>query len=283
MSYFMFIDLPKYLPEFLQALKFPKGVGSPFNDITITNAIIFSELDLGKKEGFGCPDGAIYFEYKKDDKTISTMILIEVKANETYVESYNPKKEYKKGYNSTIKGQLELRWRMKELLFNECFCNDNPNEYNDEKKTYLREIGSVRDFYVEDKDAEVKPLPHDRFYDNKDENSLASWRRLIVNETGKDKDKSGVKKFIDKLQGCENEVYFLVISKDEKNPFDSDDQNKPPNSKVVFPRCFTIKKEPDIELDKYSCKKLEWENAKKQFCWLPITWIENEDPTKNRE
>jgi len=280
MSYFMFIDLPKYLPEFLQALKFPKGVGSPFNDITITKAIIFSELDLGKKEGFGCPDGAIYFEYKKDDKTISTMLLIEVKANETYEESYNPDQEYKKGYNSTIKGQFELRWRMKEILLNKCFCDNKLTPYTKGKK-YLREIESVRDFYVEDKDQ-----PHDRFYSKNKMNAknlLARWRRLIINETGEENDESGVKKFIDELQGCENEVYFLVISKDTENPFDSDDQNKPTNSKVVFPRCSTIKKESHIELEEYSCEELPWKNAKKQFCWLPITWIENEDPTKNRE
>ena len=282
MSYFMFIVLPELMPEFLQALSFPKEVKKPFKDIKnkkITNAIIFSELDLGKKEGFGCPDGAIYFEYNGK----KTMILIEVKANEIYEKSYNPKKEYKKGYNSTIKGQLELRWRMKELLLNECFCNDNPNEYNDKKKTYLREIGSVRDFYLKDEDAKVKPQPHDRFYTkNKmdDENSLASWRRLIINETGEENDESGVKKFIDELQGCENEVYFLVISKDTKNPFDSDAKNDDDSFKVVFPRCSTIKKESH---EKYPCEELPWKNAKKQFCWLPITWIENEDPTKNRE
>jgi hypothetical protein len=277
MSYFMFIDLPKYLPEFLQALNFPNDVKNPFNE-NITKAIIFSELDLGKKEGFGCPDGAIYFEHNGK----KTMILIEVKANETYAKSYNPKKKYKKGYNSTIKGQLELRWRMKELLFNECFCNDNPNEYNDRKKTYLREIERMRDFYVKD-----KSQPHDRFYTkNKmdDENSLASWRRLIINETGEENDESGVKKFIDELQKCKNEeVYFLVISKETENPFFCDDQNKPRNSKVVFPQCSTIKKKPDIELEEYSCEELPWEDTKRQFCWLPITWIENEDPTKNRE
>ena len=288
MSYFMFIDLPELMQKFLKALSFPEGVGSPFNDITITKAIIFSELDLGKKEGFGCPDGAIYFEHNGK----KTMILIEVKANETYAKSYNPKKKYKKGYNSTIKGQLELRWRMKELLFNECFCNDELKKCNEGKKKYLREIGSVRDFYVKDKDAEVKP--HDEFYTEKKkkaENHLASWRRLIINETGNSDDESGVKKFIDELQKCKNElqgckneeVYFLVISMDEKNPFFCDDQNKPRNSKVVFPQCSTIKKKPDIKLEEYSCEELPWEDTKKQFCWLPITWIENEDPTKNRE
>lgn len=296
MSYFMFIELPELMPKFLQALSFPEGVESPFNEITITKAIIFSELDLGKTVGFGCPDGAIYFEYKKDDETISTMILIEVKANETYEESCKLKEtkkkkddpneeensqEYEDGYNSTIKGQLELRWRMKELLLNKCFCSNKLTPYSKGKK-YLREIESMRVFYTS-----KNSQPHDEFYTEKkkkQKNPLARWRRLIINETGKENDESGVKKFIDELQGCENEVYFLVISKPTKNPtgnpFDSDAKNDDDSFKVVFPRCSTIKKESH---EKYLCEELPWKNAKKQFCWLPITWIENEDPTKNRE
>jgi|GEM_PF-1708975 len=296
MSYFMFIDLPKYLPEFLQALKFPKGVGSPFEKIKnedITNAIIFSELDLGKTVGFGCPDGAIYFEYKKGDETISTMILIEVKANETYEESCKLKEtkkkkddpneeensqEYEDGYNSTIKGQLELRWRMKELLLNKCFCNAKLKPWSKGIK-YLREIESMRDFYTSKNNQphdEKNNQPHDEFYTEKKKetkNPLASWRRLIIND-GKE---SGVKKFIDELQGCENEVYFLVISKETENPFDK-------VSDLPCPRCFTIKND---DSEKNSTTKQTdanyWEKAKRQFCWLPITWIENEDPTKNRE
>ena len=63
MSYFMFVELPKRMGDFLKALEFPKNVLNPFKDIVPTNAIIFSELDFGK-QGFGCPDGAIYFGYK---------------------------------------------------------------------------------------------------------------------------------------------------------------------------------------------------------------------------
>ena len=284
MSYFMFVELPELMPKFLKALRFPNCDENLFEKIKnedITNAIIFSELDLGKTVGFGCPDGAIYFEYKKGDETISTMILIEVKANETYEESCKLKEtkkkiddpneeensqEYEDGYNSTIKGQLELRWRMKELLLNKCFCDNKLTPYSEGKK-YLREIESMRDFYTS-----KKSQPHDEFYtENKKEakNPLASWRRLIINETGKDNDKSGVKKFIDELQKCKNEeVYFLVISKDTENPFDK-------VSDLQCPRCFTIKKKSHIQLEEYSCKELSWENAKRQFCWLPITEIED--------
>ena len=284
MSYFMFIELPELMPKFLQALSFPEGVESPFNEITITKAIIFSELDLGKTVGFGCPDGAIYFEYKKDDETISTMILIEVKANETYKDSCKLKEtkkkkddpndeensqEYEDGYNSTIKGQLELRWRMKELLLNKCICNAKLKPWNKGIK-YLREIESMRYFYTSKNNQ-----PHDEFYtdEKNSKNTLASWRRLIIND-GKE---SGVKKFIDELQGCENEVYFLVISKETENPFDK-------VSDLQCPRCFTIKND---DSEKNSTTQQTdanyWEKGKKQFCWLPITWIENEDPTKNKE
>jgi len=284
MSYFMFIDLPKNLPEFLQALKFPNCDENLFGKIKnedITNAIIFSELDLGKTVGFGCPDGAIYFEHNGK----KTMILIEVKANETYKESCKLKEtkkkiddlndeensqEYEDGYNSTIKGQLELRWRMKELLLNKCFCNAKLKPWSKGIK-YLREIESMREFYTSKNNQ-----PHDEFYTEKKKetkNPLASWRRLIIND-GKE---SGVKKFIDELQGCENEVYFLVISKETENPFDK-------VSDLQCPRCFTIKND---DSEKNSTTQQTdanyWEKAKKQFCWLPITWIENEDPTKNRE
>ena len=274
MSYFMFIELPELMPKFLQALKFPKGVGSPFNDITITKAIIFSELDLGKTVGFGCPDGAIYFEHNGKKK----MILIEVKANETYEDSCKLKEtkkkkddpneeensqEYEDGYNSTIKGQLELRWRMKELLLNKCFCDNKLTPYSEGKK-YLREIESMRVFY-----SSKNSQPHDEFYtdEKNSKNTLASWRRLIINETGKDNDKSGVKKFIDELQKCKNdEVYFLVISKDRSNPFDI---------RSNLPRCFTIIKD-DSEKN-FTTQQTDanyWEKAKTQFCWLPITKIE---------
>jgi len=257
MSYFMFVDLPKLMLEFLQALEFSSNKENPFKEITITNPIIYSELDLGKTVGFGCPDGAIYFEYKKDNKPFSTMILIEVKANETYEKSCN--KGNKGGYNSTIKGQLELRWRMKELLLNDCFCNENAEHYENEKKKYLREIKQLSELYN-------KP-PCDEFYtkEKKDaEKPKARWRRLIINE-------GGVKEFIDKLKECKNEVYFLVISKGT-NPF---------NNESHHPRCYTIETNSELNLDAKKVIKLDcWDTAKEKFCWLPVTKIEDSSKLK---
>ena len=242
MSYFMFVELPKRMGDFLKALEFPKNVLNPFKDIIPTNAIIFSELDFGK-QGFGCPDGAIYFEYKKGDETISTMILIEAKADETYAKSCKKKK-----YNSTIKGQLELRWRMKELLLNECFCNNKIQEHEKGNK-YLRENELMRNSYTGNNNQ-----PHDDFYTKNridSANKLNSMRRLIIN-----KKKSGVEFLINKMIKCENRVYFLVISKDEKdsNPF---------NTSINLPLCYKMNE-----------GKEDWNESKKQFCWLPITTIE---------
>ena len=242
MSYFMFVELPKRMGEFLNTLEFPDqdNAGSPFKEIkkeNITNATIFSELDFGK-QGFGCPDGAIYFE----NNGISTMILIEVKADESYAESCKKPK-----YNSTIKGQLELRWRMKELLLNKCFC-DGITPYTKGNK-YLRENELMRNFYTGNNNQ-----PHDDFYTKNridSPNKLNSMRRLIINEK-----KSGVEFLINKMIECENRIYFLVISKDQKNA-------NPFNTGSNLPLCYKIDE-----------GKEDWVGSKKQFCWLPITTIE---------
>ena len=113
MSYFMFVVLPTQLGDFLADLQFPEGVTNPFASTKGTHpqAIIFSELDFGK-EGFGCPDGAIFIEYPKP-----MMVFIECKANESYTKSCGGTK---RKYNSKIQGQLELRWPMTHLHRTKC-------------------------------------------------------------------------------------------------------------------------------------------------------------------
>jgi len=222
MSYFMFVELPKRMGDFLKALEFPKNVLNPFKDIIPTNAIIFSELDFGK-QGFGCPDGAIYFEYKKGDETISTMILIEAKADETYAKSCKKKK-----YNSTIKGQLELRWRMINLLF-----KDKTREKDG--KHYIYETPDLKKTYQD----------HDRFYKNKLDEDFGSYRRLKITK--------GVEKVLEYFKKCKNRVYFCAITKEGENPFTLKE------NKENLPVCHNEK----------------WEQVKQQFCWLPITKIED--------
>ncbi len=223
MSYFMFVELPNLMAKFLSALEFPDqdNAGSPFKGIkkeNITNATIFSELDFGK-QGFGCPDGAIYFE----NNGISTIILIEVKADESYAESCKKKK-----YNSTIKGQLELRWRMINLLFKE-------KTREKDGKHYIYETPDLKKTYQD----------HDRFYKNKPDEDFGSYRRLKITK--------GVEKVLEYFKKCKNRVYFCAITKEGENPFTLKE------NKENLPVCHNEK----------------WGQVKQQFCWLPITKIED--------
>lgn len=229
MSYFMFVELPNLMAEFLSALEFSDQGNAeiPFKGIkkeNITNATIFSELDFGK-QGFGCPDGAIYFE----NNGISTMILIEVKADESYAESCKKKK-----YNSTIKGQLELRWRMINLLF--------------EEKTREKD---GKHYIYETHDLKKKYQVHDQFYINKLNDDFGSYRRLKITK--------GVEEVLEYFKKCKNRVYFCAITKEGKNPFTLEE------NKENLPVCHNEK----------------WEQVNQQFCWLPITKIENPSQLKN--
>ena len=103
MSYFMFRVLPARLPEFLRQVSFPDGFPHAFQDLgRLEEVVLFSELDFGNR-GFGKPDGALFF--RSGDRRV--FVFIEVKLNQSYERSCNAGG----GYNSSIKGQLELKWR----------------------------------------------------------------------------------------------------------------------------------------------------------------------------
>jgi hypothetical protein len=106
MSYFMFVVLPSQVGDFLADLRFPAGEVKPFDDWRgmQPRSTIFSELNLGS-EGFGSPDGAVFVEGPDP-----SMVFLETKLNESYEASCR-----RSDYNSTIRGQLELRWRLTEL------------------------------------------------------------------------------------------------------------------------------------------------------------------------
>lgn len=201
MSYFMFVALPTQLGDFLAGVSFPDGVVNPFVRLRMQTptAVLFSELDFGK-EGFGCPDGAIYVECPAP-----TMIFIEVKLHESYAESCRGKK-----YNSTIKGQLELRYRMAGL-FRQQVCAQSAFP------AVLQETADWKGHYRE----------YDVFYGSEkrqDESWDGSWRRLNLTD--------GVKIFFEYLEKCEDRVYFLAATNDSTNPFHDN------NDKV--PRCFDL-------------------------------------------
>jgi len=108
LSYFMFRVLPGCLARFLTLAQFPDHGNNPFGGMEEPQDVtLFSELDFGN-QGFGKPDGAIYFRH--NDRRF--LIMIEVKPNQTYEESCAPTARY----NSTIQGQLELKWRLMKLF-----------------------------------------------------------------------------------------------------------------------------------------------------------------------
>jgi len=190
MSYWMFVLLPTEVDKFLKSLEFPTGTEGPFASKTTKpkEVVIFSELDFGKKVGFGCPDGAIYVEWPEP-----IMLFIECKANETYLKSCK-----KKEYNSTIKGQLELRWRLTHL-------HHKDSHYLDlRKQKFIRETKELRKIYA-----------GDDFYKGKgdDENELKFWRRLKID--------NGVMEVLGYLEKCKGSVYYCTITKDKTNPFNS--------------------------------------------------------------
>lgn len=200
MSYFMFVVLPTQVGDFLADLQFPSGVIDPFAERRGTHptAIIFSELNFGN-EGFGCPDGAIFV-----DAPNPAMLFVETKLNESYAGSCGGA-----SYNSTIRGQLELRWRMAHLHRTKCH-----QVY--QGTPYIQETSEFKEVY---KGADTAFYGHEN---RQDEAWPGSWRRLRIAE--------GVKEFLDLLGKCEDRVYFCAITKDTQYPFDS-------VAATLLPRC----------------------------------------------
>lgn len=222
MSYFMFVVLPTWMGRFLDRLEFPADVPRPFASFGETNpkSIVYSELCLGS-EGFGSPDGAIFVDCENP-----FMIFIEAKANDKYAESCSPGKEY----NSTIQGQLELKWRM-------CSALHSGGVQEHDGELFIMETPSLKATYA----------AGDRFYGaahRQNEDWRGAWRRLKVIE--------GVAEFVKNLAHCEDRVYFCAITADEQNPFDF-------ISGDLLPRTGNI----------------DWETAKRSFCWLPFERIRN--------
>ncbi len=196
----MFVELPRKVGTFLASLQFAGNCPHPFSHLQgqSPKATIFSELDLGT-EGFGKPDGAIYVECPEP-----TLLLIEVKLNETYAQSCKITKDNE--YNSTIKGQLELRWRFSHL-------NTTTPRHVHDGNDYVRESPELKSIYSD----------RDRFYaaaGRQDEQWLGSWRRLKVAD--------GVKDFLSFSDRCEGRVFFCAITCDTENPFDTCDFSQMP-------------------------------------------------------
>ena len=202
LSYFMFRYLPdnNNLNKFLKELSFPEGCEHPFKDIhddAVLNAVYFSEFELGKKDGFGCPDGAIYFSWAGRPM----MILLEGKFNETYLTSCKKKSNY----NSTIQGQLELRWYAFYLYLKEKSMISKP------KITYL----------VGEKGRVPKMSQSQASKEELIKRKIATFRRVrLVNGVGK--------LFSNYVANCNfDQIFFLCVTDDPQNPFDNESNPKP--------------------------------------------------------
>lgn len=233
MCYLMFVCLPNptKLREFLHKQEFLDDMQSPFDgdEKSLTGSIIFSELDFGKRYGFGCPDGAIFVGGDQP-----RMLFIETKLNESYHTSCRTHQGEK--YNSSIQGQLELRWRLNNLFAQKSELPDVDNNYPFNAENYVVETRSLMQVYA----------AKDKFYDedkSQRPQEIGSWRHVQISD--------GVEFFLEKLGECNNRVFFCAITQDppEENPFTN------PANKEFLPRCGGI--EPEF-----------WDKAKHQFCWM---------------
>ena len=231
LSYFMFRYLPSgnNLAGFLRELSFPADCPNPFSDIDdseVTTPVIFSELEFGKKDGFGCPDGAVWFE--RAGRPV--MIFLEGKIGESFGQSCR-----KASYNSTIQGQLELRWRVVSL-----FKAGSIRQH--EGAEYVCETEGYRDKY-KGKDPFYDPTERD------DGEVLSNNRRLKLTD--------GVRKVFEYVAKCGMEdIYFLAVTSEPEqngkkgNPFDTT---------------------PEEYLPRFPDRR--WQDVKKQFCWIDAAKI----------
>lgn len=201
MSYFVFRQLPTLLSQFLSHLTSLTGKALPFNEVSLndqlSNVTLFGELEFGNR-GFGSPDGAVYFEL--DQQAI--LMFIEVKFNETYQRSNN--KPIDK-YNSTLKGQLELKWRMMSSYFLGLIHEENC-DYIVESDAQIASYGASDTKYKFQSEA-----PPGR----------KARRCLAMRE--------GVGEFFARFVKSKitiNDVYFVGITQDTENPF-AENENLP--------------------------------------------------------
>jgi hypothetical protein len=197
LSYFMSRVLPVRLTEFLKLAQTDDG-NCPFAGMEQARAVtLLSELDFGN-EGFGKPDGAISFRH--NDRQF--LILIEVKLNHSYQASCEMP-----AYNSTIRGQLELKWRLMKL-----FTSDQ-----------IKPENNVR-YVVENDDMIHCYKHHDPMYPpNVNVANLGRGRRRRLRLV------EGVGDFFrDYVEPCAfKDIFYLALTRDDKNPLDGEQNLRP--------------------------------------------------------
>jgi hypothetical protein len=192
MSYFMFHVLPDRMQDFLRNIEFSRNSPNRLHGIPkFEELTLFSELGFGN-EGFGNPDGAIWFRHEGRP----VLIMIEVKLNQTWQQSCRATASY----NSTIRGQLELKWRLMTLY----------------KSGRFTDILGVR--YIVENDGLIEGF---REYDSKYANvndmlklGFEGRRRLRLVQ--------GVGEFFKEYVAPTNfeDIYYLALTNERKNPLD---------------------------------------------------------------
>lgn len=187
-SYFMLKVLPKDPCKFLREIVDGSG-SAPFGDIRIeqvSKLTIFTEMSLGTRWGFGNPDGGLFFLVDRKPH----FVFYEAKLNESYCESCKGA-----AYNSSIQGQLELKWRMVSSFATQV----------DAQSDGVQESEELARFYS-DKDRFYWPL----------DNGLVNIRAFRCLRMGR-----GLKTlFRDYLCQCgTDQILFLISTNDTKSPF----------------------------------------------------------------
>jgi len=202
LSYFMFHVLPHSMGDFARSIEFSKDSPNRLRDIQQFDGLtLFSELGFGN-EGFGNPDGAIWFRHAGRP----VLIMIEVKLNQTWKQSCGPVTSY----NSTIRGQLELKWRLMSLY----------------KSRNFTDVLGVRYVFENDKLIESFKERDGKYAGISDISRLGLEGRRRLRLVG------GVGEFFSEYAAHTEfeDIYYLALTNDQTNPLD--------HQPGLRPRCF---------------------------------------------
>lgn len=234
MSFLICRGLPGRLAEFVGHIQFAARCPNPFAHLDgLEDIVLFSELDFGN-QGFGKPDGAMFFR----SGGCPFFVFFEAKLNQSYRQSCSPGASY----NSSIKGQLELKWRAMTL-----FATPQRGIWEVRGVRYLVENNEMITFYQAN-----DPI----YFGVRDlaQLGLDARRRLRLVE--------GVGTvFDDYIDRCKGNIFYLAATDDEENPLDANVN--------LRPRCCDIHGQVV-------------EDALNQFCWINKAvceeWEENPRP-----
>jgi len=237
LSWFFFRHLVK-LENFQALLEkvFPEEKLEVIKDIR--EYAVFSEFVLGSV-GFGNPDGALYFDTGEKDNKGKYFIFFEGKLNESYSDSCTNKPDK---YNSSIKGQIELKWRFIEALSEVNYGVDRIQETKNTKEAYgVGGENPVVDIFYEKRQG-------------KDYEYI--FRHVLL--------KDGVKKLYESyLKYVHSDNFYVLIStKENTNPFTS--------SNIEWPWFPDIRDELEVEGGKKICPSADRKN---HLLWLPAEYI----------